>query len=192
MDIVVTIIRILKKDISIKKIEINLLKIIPISRNLIRIRRINGTSLWWNTENQEKRDELSFAGSSALKAVLDSLLSITCDAKGAQNLAHTMGEHRLSVARHSLTNTRKVSRNVHEPRHEYSCHWVTTLSSSTKSATRLHAVLWNYRRFRKTTRERRFYFAMFHSFYTRSNLRICFSRSLFRGDFLVGLRHKDN
>lgn len=30
---------------------------------------------------------------------------------------HTMGEHRPSVARHSLTNTRKASRNVHEPRH---------------------------------------------------------------------------
>ena len=40
-------------------------------------------------------------------------LSITCDAKGAQNIWHTMGKgaQAQTVARHSLTNTRKVSGN---------------------------------------------------------------------------------
>lgn len=80
--------------------------------------------------------KLSFAGSSAFEGrVLDSLLSITCDAKGAQNLAYNgRGANRLGS-----TFTHEHEKSVEErSRARYSCHWVTTLSSSTKSATRLH------------------------------------------------------
>lgn len=95
--------------------------------------------------------KLSFAGSSAFEGrVLDSLLSITCDAKGAQNLAY----NGRGANRHSLTNTRKVSRNVHEPdiRATGLLHFRVQLNRPRGST----VVLWNYRK----TRERRFYFAI--------------------------------
>lgn len=67
---------------------------------------------------------------------------------------HTMGEERIDSARHSLTNTRKVSRNVHEPdiRATGLLHFRVQLNRPRGST----VVLWNYRK----TRERRFYFAI--------------------------------
>lgn len=120
-----------------------------ISRNLIRIRRINGTSLWWNTWKWREtwiviRRIIRVEGRTRFAFYPSPVTQKEHRIFGIQ----WAKEHRLSCS--TFTHEHEKSVGEREPRHEYSCHWVTTLSSSTKSATRLHAVLRNYR---KTKRE---------------------------------------
>lgn len=94
-----------------------------ISRNLIRIRRINGTSLWWNTWKWREtwiviRRIIRVEGRTRFAFYPSPVTQKEHRIFGIQ----WAKEHRLSCS--TFTHEHEKSVGEREPRHEYSCHWV--------------------------------------------------------------------